>query len=314
MGIFRVSQRLRLARQPHPSSPRRGRWPAHHLRREDFSIGGAAGLTPSSRGAPPSPLTTELVRLASRPFGLDERGRPIRHGSGKLVVGAIEYMQEVVGRRATVGAPPGLAAAARDDLMARAQSAALDRLVAMVNAAIADERYHVTRDYLLDESNKYSYEFRLFVADYCRVISGDPDFFFHQGAKNIPTPMIHIARPLGIQRSYAVLPRMTAKFVQTDLRVVRTTPTSAVIRWYGVSQIAQIPPQHRLPYIRYACQTYQGTFAAIPSVAFGLPPGGARQHCCQADGADYCEWEFTWQRVEQPSLARWLGGGLVGGC
>src|ERR687885_242682 len=82
-------------------------------------------------------LTTNLRRMVGRPFGVDERGRPIDHGSGKLIVGAIEYLQAYVGERAAREAPAGLSEAERADRVAQARSAALDQLVAMLNAAIA---------------------------------------------------------------------------------------------------------------------------------------------------------------------------------
>src|SRR5437660_1651327 len=110
-----------------------------------------------------TPLTTDLRRMIGRPFGVDEDGRPIDHGSGKLIVGAVEYLQSGVGERAAREAPAGLSETERAAWIAQAQSAALDRLVGMLNDAIPDERYHVSREYLLNESNKYSYEFRLFV-------------------------------------------------------------------------------------------------------------------------------------------------------
>ncbi len=260
---------------------------------------------------PGAPLTTDLVRMGGRPFGVDFDGQPIRDGTGRVITGAIRNLMEVVGRTTAAEAPPGLSVEQLDARIDAARTAAMDRLVEMLNAAIGDERYHVTASYLLDESNNYSYEFRLFLADYCRVISGDPDFFFHQGHRSIPAPMVHIARPLGIERTYAVLPRLTAKYVHTDLRVVDTTPSSAILRWYGAGQLATIPPQHRLPYIRFACRTYQGTFAAIPQAIFGLPPATIRETSCQADGAEYCEWKFTWQPASRSEHSPWWAVGSI---
>jgi len=252
---------------------------------------------------------TQLTRMVGRPFGVDEAGAPITHGSGKLVVAAIEYLQELVGRRAEQDAPAGIDSMEQAALVGAAKAVALDRLVTMLNAAIPDEHYHVTAEYLLREGNTYSYEFRLFVSEYCRAIAGDPDFFFNQGARSIPPSVSRLGRPLGMQRTYAVVPRLAAKFVKTDLRVISTAPTSAVVRWYGADQLEQIPPQHRVPYIRYACRTYQGVLASIPKVGWDLPLASVRERCCQADGAEYCEWEFTWENPLRPgrSVGLWAG-------
>ena len=232
--------------------------------------------------------------MLARPFGVDEHGRPISHGSGTLIVGAIQYLQECVSAKAEVGAPPDLGPADRAAYVAKVRSDAVDHLVAALNAAIEDERYRVSREYLLNGSNNYSYEFRLFVAEYSRVISGDPRFFFNQGTRSIPPTIVHLVRPLGIEQIYALLPRFTAKYVKTDLRVVRTTATSSIIQWYGAAQAEHVPEPHRRAYVHYACQTYQGVYAAIPRVVYGRPLSDVRQIKCQLNGDECCEWEFTW--------------------
>ncbi len=253
------------------------------------------------------PLTSNLGLMLGRPFGTDEAGRPIDQTSGKTIAGPIGWMRTVVGRRAERKLPPTLSPAERKARVAAAQAAALDRLVGMLNAAIHDVRYHVSVDYLLNESNQFSYEFWMFVSDYCRVISGDPGFFFNHGPANIPTTIVHLARPLGPQRTFALLPRMTAKFTKSDIRVVATTPTSAVIQWHAAPQLEQIPPPYRMPYLLASCQAYQGSYAAVPSVIFGLPPATVRETRCQANGAECCEWEFTWEPQERRALPPWTG-------
>ncbi|HEU5314954.1 MAG TPA: response regulator [Chloroflexota bacterium] len=253
----------------------------------------------------------ELRRMGRRPFGVDEYGQPIRDGSGKVIAGAIGYLRECAARRATRGAPEELEGAALKQLVEDAQNEAVGRLVAMLNGAIEDERYHVTRDYLLNDNNNYSYEFRLFVAEFCRVIAGDPRFFFNQGTRSIPSAMVHLARPLGVQRTYEVLPRMTAKYVKTDLRVVSTSRSSAVIQWYGSSQLERLPEEHRAAYVRYACQTYQGTCAAVPQVIFGLPLAEVGERRCQLRGDACCEWEFSWQDAPERTWQPWMWGAVA---
>ncbi|MBI5947440.1 MAG: GAF domain-containing protein [Chloroflexi bacterium] len=262
--------------------------------------------------SPADPAPLALTRMLGRPFGTDEQGRPIDHGSGKLIVGAVEWLKHCVAARAAAEAPPGLPAPELATRVEEAQDRAIERLVVMLNAAIDDPRYWITRDYLLNERNRYSYEFRLFVAEYCRVISGDTAFFQHAGARAIPGAVSLLGRPLGIQRTYAVLPKFTAKFVRTDLRVVHTTPTSAVIRWYGADQTEFVPPPHRDAYVRYACAAYRGGYAAIPTHVFGLPGAAVEELRCQSDGSDYCEWRFDWVNADV-AAGKWLllGGGVA---
>jgi signal transduction histidine kinase/CheY-like chemotaxis protein len=257
-------------------------------------------------------IPADLRRMHGRPFGRDERGEPIAHGSGRIVVGAIRYMQSLVADRIERAAPEASDPDEVARLVERARGEALDRLVAMLNAAIEDERYHVTPAYLLSESNNYSYEFRLFAAEYCRLLAGEPDFFVNQGRRSIPNAIVQLSRPIGIRQTYAILPRFTAKYVQTDLRVVRTDDTSAIVRWYAGSQLRLVPPELHRRYIDYACQAYRGTFASIPLVGFGQPAARIEQRACQLDGDDYCEWEFTWIPIAGGSSRRDVALGMLG--
>jgi len=264
------------------------------------------------RGLDLPEVPAELRRMRGRPFGRDEHGEPIAHGSGRIVVGAIRSLQALVGDRLERSAPGGSDPEEVARLVQRARDEELDRLVAMLNAAIEDERYHVTPAYLLNESHNYSYEFRLFVAEYCRLLSGEPEFFVNQGRRSIPNAIVQLSRPIGIRQTYAILPRFTAKYVQTDLRVVRTDSTSAIVRWYATSQLRLVPPDLHRRYIDYACQAYRGTFASIPLVGFGQPLATVRQVTCQLNGSEYCEWEFTWQPVAGGSSRREVVLGATG--
>ena len=257
-------------------------------------------------------VPVDLRRMRGRPFGRDDRGEPIAHGSGRIVVGAVRYMQGIVADHVEREAPEALDAGTVVGLVERARADVLDRLVAMLNGAIDDERYHVTPAYLLNESHNYSYEFRLFVAEYCRLLTGDPDFFFNLGRRSVPNAIVHLSRPIGIRQTFAILPRFTAKYVKTDLRVVNARATSGVVRWYAGSQLDLIPPDLHRRYIDYACQAYRGTFSSIPLIGFGQPAATVRQLACQLDGDDYCEWEFRWLPDAGASSRREIAVGIAG--
>jgi hypothetical protein len=133
--------------------------------------------------------------MVGRPFGTDERGQPIDHGNGRVILGAIDELTAIVGQQAAADAPDGISKAERDAIVRAAEDEAFERLVVMLNEAIGESRYYVSRDYLLNERNRYSYEFRLFVYEYCRVISGHDDFFRRAGARSIHGPIAMISRP-----------------------------------------------------------------------------------------------------------------------
>ena len=274
-----------------------------------------AAVPPADVQALIDSLPPELRRLQGRPFGRDETGEVIAHGSGRIVAGAVRYLRFLLADRAEREIEPGVDLAERGAIVERARAAVLGRLVDMLNAATPDDRYRVTTDYLLNESNNYSYEYRLFLAEYCRLLSGDEDFFFNLGRRSIPGSIVLLARPIGVRGTYAVLPRFTAKFVRTDLRVVGTTATTATVQWYGASQLVHVPEALHRRYIAYACAAYRGTFAAIPTALGGLAMSRIETIACQLEGDDHCEWSFEWDRPawrrSPGAIAAGVGGSLA---
>jgi len=213
-----------------------------------------------------------------------------------------------VGRRTSQGLPTDMDSQKRRERIARAKDAALDVLVERLNAVLPDPRYAVTRDYLLNESNCYSHEFNLFLNEFAREISGDPAFYFHRGLNSIPTAAVKLARPFSLRKVYDLVPRLTARLTNADIRVTRTEPNSAVIQWHPGRQLAQLPPGVHRRYIHMACQAYQGVFASIPPVHSGQPPSEIKENRCLLRGDDWCEWEFTWETTRSGmGLEVWCG-------
>ena len=151
-----------------------------------------AGDTKSADIAASLPPLPE--RMVGRPFGADEAGRPITHTKGHVIRGAVEYMLECLARRAAKESA-GMSGAERETQIAQARAAALDQLVARLNAAIPDPLYHVSAEYLLDDAHSYSTEFDAFACEICRQMSGDPRYHFNRGAKTIPSSLAYLGRP-----------------------------------------------------------------------------------------------------------------------
>ncbi len=248
--------------------------------------------------------------MESHPFGADDTGQPIRQAGGLSIVAAVRQMQDYIGQRIEQELPSGLSPQERAERIAQAQSNAFDQLVERLNAAIPNSHFHVSREYLLDENHAYSHEFNLFINEFAREISGDPHFFSNRAPKTIPPSVIHLIRPLSLRQVYNLVPRFTAKISEADMRVVHTTPNSAIIQWYPEHQLELLPPSVHTRYIHMGCHAYQGVYAAIPQFHSGMPIATVRETRCLLQGDTYCEWEFTWQNLKpRPGLEFW--GGIV---
>lgn len=245
--------------------------------------------------------------MANPPFGADAQGRPIRDVSGALIVATVEQVQKYVGRMTADGLPQ-LSAEERQARIAAAQDAAVAELVQRLNAAMPDPDNHVSRDYLLNPRNYYSFEFVIYANELARQISGDMNWAFHRGMRSIPVSMLHLARPLSLQQVYSLLPRFVSMVVADEIRVVSTTPTSAVIQMDPRKQLAALPEvlHQRVQYT--ACQAYQGAFAVIPWVLRRDPIAKVKERRCVLRGDECCEWEMTWENpAGRPGLGLWIG-------
>jgi signal transduction histidine kinase/DNA-binding response OmpR family regulator len=235
--------------------------------------------------------------LIGRPFGSDETGKPINHIRGPLFFSAIEQFKESVARRVNDSLRETVPAHQRTAQIKQAQAEAIQLLITRINDAIPDPHYHLTREQLFDTNRFYSYEFNLYVNEIAREISQDPYFFFRRGSKSVPPALVAVVRHLSVQQVYHLVPRLTAKVVDEDIRVAQVTTNSAILQWYPKSQLERLPEVWHRRSIYLTCQVYQGAYASVPQVSKGLAPARVRELRCVLDGDECCEWEFTWQET-----------------
>ncbi len=124
------------------------------------------------------PLTTKEPSILQRgvmhglPFGLDAANQKIRDVSGIAVRANVEYVEEEIERQ------KGDGAGAR----------ALHHLVELLNARIPNATYHVTPGSLKNPWMSYSYEFVMYLAEFCEQITGDPHFHHRMAAAKFLHP------------------------------------------------------------------------------------------------------------------------------
>ncbi len=232
-----------------------------------------------------------------RPFGKDLQGRTIQDVSGITVRANVEYLEEIVTKKQGTDAVPDV----------------LDQLVNLLNRRIRDRTYHVTIEFLKNPWNSYSYEFVMFLSEFCVQLSGEDRFHFNLGRSKFLSPIIQIlGRPFSITQIYRLFPYFVEKFTKGALKpsVVSVTNGHAVMRLeFSDSSIDQFG-EYLYGCAERVCQTTKATIAEVPRRMFGKKPSVIQDTCCIAEGAPYCEWEFRWEPQEQ-SLWGWGLAGLL---
>ncbi len=246
---------------------------------------------------PKSHRILEKGRMEFRPFGRETNGERIQDVSGLTVLANLEYLEQAVTRR------DGKAAGERT----------IQELVRSLNDRILDEAYHVTSDFLKNPWNSYSYEFVMFLNEFCVRLSGDPNFHCNLGREKMLSPIVQaLGRPFTITQIYKLWPYFAEKFTKGALlsQIVSVTNGRAVMRLQFSERTSRQFGVYFRGCAERICQTIKSAIAEVPALMFGLKAASIQDCCCMGNGAEYCEWIFTWQPQKSRPVI-WPMVGLV---
>ena len=233
-----------------------------------------------------------------RPFGVTPNGEKIRDVSGITIKANVEYLEEIVGKK-------------NGDAAGRQ---AIERLCDLLNARISDPSYHVTPEFLQNIWHSYSYEFAIYLGEFCILISGDPDFQFEMGKHKFISPVIQtLGRPFSVAQIYELFPRFGEKFAKDSLRfsVRNVTNDSAVLGMTLTEHVARQFGPYRNRCAHIICQASKGGLLAVPQHVHHLGFADVRDLQCMADGDESCEWEFHWRPQPLSETRGWVVTGAA---
>jgi signal transduction histidine kinase len=234
-----------------------------------------------------------------QPFGVSRGGQKIRDVSGATVRANVEHLQETVSQTKGMDAGPR----------------AILELCMRLNERITDPAYHVTPEFLMNVWNSYSYEFAIFLGEFCAVLADDPDFHFNVGKEKFISPLIQtLGRPFTVAQIYRMFPHFGQKFAKgsIDFGVGVVTAHSANLRMKYTDEVYKQFGPYRKRCAEIVCNSSKAALAAVPQQIHGLKAAQIRDLSCIADGHEYCEWEFSWEPRAQPKSLGLLLSGLLG--
>lgn len=245
----------------------------------DARVSPNLGLLPKDRTI----LEREVMEF--RPFGLDEHGHTIRDLSGMSIRAVVVYLEQWLTRERG-------ASAGRE---------AIEDLCRLLNQRIKDPVYHVTPALLKNAWNSYSYEFTVYLYEFCERMSGDPRFMFLGGMEKASSIMQVLARPFSLAQIYGMFPYFGNKFASgsIEFRVDEVTSTSAILAMrFSARTLCQFGP-YRRRCAQLVCQAAQGILAAVPVRVHGLSPATLTELSCIANDDEWCQWAVRWHGVSQ---------------
>ncbi len=249
------------------------------LKNVEASVPSSLGLLSKDRTI----LEREIMEF--RPFGLDEHGHTIRDLSGMSIRAVVVYLEQWLTRERG-------ASAGRE---------AIEDLCRLLNQRIRDPVYHVTPELLKNAWNSYSYEFTVYLYEFCERMSGDPRFMFRGGMEKASSIMQVLARPFSLAQIYGMFPYFGNKFASgsIEFRVDEVTPTSAILAMkFSARTLRQFGP-YRRRCAQLVCQAAQGILAAVPVRVHSLPPATLTELSCIANDDEWCRWAVRWREEKQ---------------
>ncbi len=236
--------------------------------------------------------------MAFRPFGIDEQARKIADVSGTLVVSSIQHLEKCVEKRA-----------GRD-----AADAAVEQLCRLLNERIPDSAYHVTPAFLSKEWNSYSYEFLSYLREFCKQLSGDPDFHFNTGLTKVISPVFRVlARPFSLAQFSRLALYWAQRYTQgtVECEVAEVTDHSMIYRLRFTDHTLRQFGPYLKACAQQVCASTKGRMVAAPTLIHGGPPATVTDRACIVEGDPWCEWEVRWH--PEPALSYWFLGALLPG-
>lgn len=238
-----------------------------------------------------------------RPFGKDEQGRKIADVSGTLAVSAIQHLEHCVEKTG------GATAAVR----------IVEQLCRLLNGRIADPSYHVTPAFLRKEWNSYSYEFLSYLREFCKQLSGDPQFHYNTGLTTVISPVFRVlGRPFSLAQFSKLALYWTQRYTQgtVECEIAEVTDCSMIYRLrFTEHTLKQFGPYLKAC-AHQVCASTKGRIVAAPPLIHGGPPARVTDRTCIVDGEPWCEWEVRWQPEPRqtfwsawtfvPGIAAWL--------
>jgi signal transduction histidine kinase/CheY-like chemotaxis protein len=224
----------------------------------------------------------ERPLMKFRPFGKDEQGRKIADVSGTLVVSAIQHLENCVEKAG------GSAAAVRS----------VERLCQLLNGRIPDHSYHVTPALLRKEWNSYSYEFLCYLREFCKQLSGDPQFHYNTGLTTVISPVFRVlGRPFTLAQFSKLALYWAQRYTQgtVECEIAEVTDCSMIYRLrFTEHTLKQFGPYLKAC-AHQVCASTKGRMVAAPPLIHGGLPAQVTDRTCIVNGDPWCEWEVHWQ-------------------
>lgn len=245
----------------------------------------------------------ERPLMKVRPFGKDEQGKKIADVSGTLVVSAIQHLEHCVEKAG------GTAAAVQS----------VEQLCRLLNGRMSDSSYQVTSALLRKEWNSYSYEFLSYLREFCKQLSGDPQFHYNTGLTTVISPVFRVlGRPFTLAQFSKLALYWAQRYTQgtVECEVAEVTDCSMIYRLrFTEHTLKQFGPYLKAC-AHQVCASTKGRMVAAPPLIHGGPPARVTDRTCIVNGDPWCEWEVRWQTEPQqtfwsvwtfvPGVAAWL--------
>ena len=234
---------------------------------------------------PPNILPRQVSRAA---YGFDLRGQPVNDVSGMALRAVHDAMHLTLLEKLT---SPQL------ETLQRATQAWL----AGLNQTIPDDA-PFTEAWIKSTMHNYSLEFFFLADSYARQICGDDEAYTrYLVLQMLPSSISEISQGITLTQMLKSNKVLFQHMVQLDLRVIKATPTSAVMQWYPASALTKVAPVFRDELLERLRVFIRMMLTQLPQLLKNIEPAAVYQ---SIPGEDITEWQVSWKiRRKLPTFA-----------
>ncbi len=179
--------------------------------------------------------------------------------------------------------------------IARMQASAISAWYAQLNASWPAAPFQLDDTTLHQPALRCTVEFYYLADYYARAISATPTFAEQHGHALLRGTYRWWQRALPMRTLYAQIARRLAADSPVGLRMIGGTWHSATIQWQADADIASLPDNDRLDYLRSNAAVYTCLFRAIPYHMAASPRARFTENLSMLDGGASFIWEFSWE-------------------
>ncbi|MBN1285453.1 MAG: GAF domain-containing protein [Anaerolineae bacterium] len=190
-----------------------------------------------------------------------------------------------------------------------ATDAAVTAWLDALNRSIGKPALALTREEVVEQTQRYSFEFGFLALEYGRLLTGAPDFAAHVLVRAVTPILASVEGVEDVTGLLALLPWALKQLLQVDVHLVLSS-AAATLEWRAGGELETLHPYNHDAYTRLYRDAYPALLRMLPARLGGhVVEAHETPSPSSGDGPEF-RWRTVWRQA-QPFPVGLLAGGAL---